>query len=330
MQKLSMRLGRAALPVLVCLLSVGLLTASPRVQAQAFPVKPIRLVVPFPAGTTDSLARIVAQKMSAGLGQPVVVENVPGASGNIGTNQVAKAAPDGYTLVVVSNSFVTGPLLGIAAQFTPPDLTPLGLMATAASVLVTKPDAPFKTVQELVAYARANPGKVTYASAGNGTLGQMYGEWFKSEAGVDILHIPYKGGGPALMDVMGGQVNLLFDVLVTTLPQVRAGKLRPLGLTAGQRSAALPDVPTIAESGFPGFQATAWFAMLAPVATPRRIVDQLSNELAKALADPDVRRELANLGMLPDSGKPEQANALFAKENERWSRIIKSAGIRAD
>lgn len=306
-------------------------TALPAAFAQAFPSRPIRLVVPFPAGTTDSLARILAQKMSAGLGQPVVVENVPGASGNIGTGQVAKSPADGYTLVLAANSLVTGPLLGIAAPFNAStDLTPVGLVATATSVLVTRPDRPFKTVPELVAYAKARPGKVTYASSGNGTLGHLYAEWFKAEAGIDLLHVPYKGGGPALVDVMGGQVDLLFDVLVTTLPQVRAGKLHAIAVTAGQRSALLPEVPTMAEGGFPGFQGTAWFAMLAPAATPRPVVDQLSAELAKVLATPDIRRDLATLGMVPDTGRPEQFRTLYINENERWTRIIKSAAIRAN
>ncbi len=336
MQLMAMMMRKAMRPLL-CWMSLALwiglgLALTPQgAQAQAWPAKPIRLIVPFPAGTTDSLARIVAQKMSASLGQPIVVENMPGASGNIGANAVAKSAPDGYTMVMVSNSLATAPLLGAAMPFNPTtDLAPVGLVATAASVLVTKPGAPFKNMPELLAYAKARPGQVSYASSGNGTLGHLYAEWFKAEAGIDILHVPYKGGGPALMDVLGGQVNLMFDVLVTTLPQVRAGKLLPLAITDGARSPMLPDVPTMAESGFPGFQATAWFALLAPAATPRRVLDQLSTELSKVLASPDVQRDLAVLGMLPESGKPEQFHALYARETERWSRIIKSAGIKAN
>lgn len=314
---------------LFLLLAAGVALAPRSGHAQAWPAKPIKLVVPFPPGTTDRLARIVAQKMSAGLGQPIVVENVPGAGGNIGTNLVTKAPADGYTLVMVSNSLATAPLLVANMPFNPnTDLVPVGLVATAASVLVTKPGAPFKTVAELVAYAKARPGQVSYASSGDGTLGHLYGEWFKSEAGLNLLHVPYKGGGPALIDVMGGQVDLLFDVLVTTLPQVRGGKLQPLAITAGERSTMLPEVPTMAEAGFPGFQATAWFAVLAPAGTPKQVVDVLSAELSKALGNADVRRDLATLGMLPESGKPEQFHALFQRETERWARIIKSAGIR--
>ncbi|MGE3925816.1 MAG: Bug family tripartite tricarboxylate transporter substrate binding protein [Lautropia sp.] len=307
------------------------LPAQAQGQAASYPSRPVRLVVPFPAGSTDSLARIVAQRMSVSLGQSFVVENMPGASGNIGAGAVAKAAPDGHTLVMVSNSIVTSPLLGQPMTFNPAvDLVPVGLVATAASVLVTRPGGPFRNVPELVAFARANPGQVTYASAGNGTLGHLYAEWFKSDAGVDILHVPYKGGGPALIDVIGGQVHVLFDVLVTTAPQVRAGKLQPLAITSAERSPMLPDVPTMSESGYPGFHATAFFALMAPAATPRHILDQLSAELGKALAHPEVRRDLANLGMVAEGGRPEQFGALYARENERWSRIIKSANIRVN
>jgi len=299
--------------------------------AQAYPNKVVRVVVPFPAGATDSVARILANRFGQSMGQTFVVENRPGAGGNIGADAVVKSAPDGYTLLVAAASLVTAPILSPNLPFNPQrDLAPIGMVASAPNVLVTAPESPFKNFGEMVAYAKANPGKLSYASAGNATLSHLLGAWLGYEAGLNIVHVPYKGGGPASVDVLAGRVPLFFDVLATATPNLRAGKLRPLAITAGQRAASAPDIPTIAESGYPNFVGQTWLALLAPAKTPQAVLERLSGELNKALQSPEMRRDLGNVGMNPDYSTPEQFANFFKAETTKWTRIIQAAGIKGD
>lgn len=318
--------------LLVCLLAVPLLALAGESAAQAYPSRTVRLVVPFPpGGTTDGVARIIAQKMTESMGRPVVVENRSGAGGNVGTEAVAKSAPDGYTMALIANSFTTAPLLSKDVPFNAvTDFAPVALVASAPSVLVTAANAPFRTVADVVQYARANPGKLSYASAGKATLGHLSAELFKAETRTDILHVAYKGGGPAITDVIGGQVNLLFDVLTTAVPQVKAGRMRPLATTGAKRSPLLPDTPTMIESGFPAFQTTAWFGLVVPAATPKEIVGRLNAEVNAALGTSDVRERLAALSTEVEGGTIDQFVAFMRADAAKWARVIKEAGIRAD
>ncbi len=313
------------------LFGLGLTALQGPASAQSYPSKPIRLIVPFPAGATDSVARVLAQRLTVSMGQPVVVENRPGAGGNIGADAVAKSAADGYTLLMAAASLVTAPILSPQLPFSPSrDLQPIGMVASAPNVLVTAPDSPFKTFPEMVAYAKANPGKLSYASAGNTTLSHLLGAWLRSEAGIDIVHVPYKGGGPAAIDVLAGRVPLFFDVVATAQANLRAGKLRGLAVTSAQRAALAPEIPTIAESGYPAFIGASWLALLAPAKTPPAIVERLSAELSKALASAEMKRDLGGVGMNPDFSTPEQFSTFFRAETVKWTRIIAAAGIKAD
>ena len=327
------RPGRTTRPRALCRALVGAALAVMTTVAagQAYPTKSIRLIVPFPAGAGDQVARLVSARLSNAIGQTVVVENMPGASGVIGTVAAIRSPADGYTLVTATNSMVNGPLLGLPTPFNAlTDLTPIALTATGPSVLVTSPASPFRTIAQFVSLAKSKPGALSYASAGNGTLGHLYGEWFKAQAGIDVLHVPYKGGGPALTDVIGGQVSVVFDVLSSTRANVQGGKLRALAITSSARSSLLPDVPTMAEAGFPDFQAAAWFAMMAPAGTPRSVIDFMNAEVNKALKHPDVVTGLANLGLNAEGGPPERFTTLFNTETRRWGKVIKDAGIKAE
>ena len=320
---------KAALAALSMMGGLALLPHA-RAQSGTYPNRPIRLIVPFPAGASDSVARVLATRLSASMGQPIVVENRAGAGGNIGTEAAAHAPPNGYTMVLVATSFVTAPILTRKLPFDPvKDLAPIGMVAFSPNVLVTYPDAPFRTFTEMVAYSRANPGKLSYASAGNATLSHLLGAWLQSEVKVDIVHVPYKGGGPAAIDVLAGRVPLFFDVLGTARANLQAGKLRALAVTSAQRSPIFPDVPTIAEQGFPNFVATTWLALLAPVGTPKPIADRLTDELDKALRSTPLQQDLAVQTMTPSYSAPEQFNAFFRAETNKWTRIIKTTGIEA-
>src|SRR4030095_5020494 len=280
-------------------LCIVLALVSPLACAQTYPTKPIRLVVPFPpGGATDILARDVAQKLSDAWGQSFVVDNRPGAGGNIGSELVAKAAPDGYTLEMgtVGTHAINASLYAKMPYDHVKDFVPVILVAGVPNVLVVNPSVPVNSVAELIAYAKANPGKLNFASSGNGTSIHLSGELFKVMAGVQITHVPYKGSAPALQDLLGGQVQLMFDNLPPSLPQIKAGKLKALAVTSTTRAAALPDVPTMAESGLPGFEASSWFGVLAPAGTPPAIVAKLNAEIGKWLASPEAKEKLAKQG----------------------------------
>jgi len=301
--------------------------------AANYPNKPIRIVVPFPAGgTTDILARAVANEMQKAWGQAVVVENRAGAGGNIGSDIVAKSAPDGYTLLVgaVSPQAINVTLYPKLPYDVMRDFAHVTLIAAVPNVLEVNPGVPVKTVKELIALAKAQPGKLTYASSGSGTSIHLSAELFKTMAGVDMLHIPYKGSAPAITDLISGQVNLMFDNLPSSLAQIKAGKLRAIAVTTLKRSPALPDVPTIAESGLPGYDASSWFGMHAPAGTPSDIVHKLSSTVAKSLHTPEMRERLASQGAEPVGNTPEQFTEFVRAEIAKWAKVVKASGARVD
>ncbi len=302
-------------------------------QAPAYPTKAIRLVVPFPpGGATDILARNVAQKLSETWGQSVVVDNRPGAGGNIGSELVAKAAPDGYTLEMgtVGTHAINASLYSKMPYDHVKDFAPIILVAGVPNVLVVNPSLPVNSVQELIAYAKANPGKLNFASSGPGTSIHLSGELFKVMAGVQMTHVPYKGSAPALQDLLGGQVQLMFDNLPPSLPQIKGGKLRALAVTSLTRAPALPDVPTIAESGLPGFEASSWFGILAPAGTPPAIIAKVNAEVAKWLASPEGKDKLVAIGANAGGGSPEDFARHIQAETAKWAKVVKESGAKVD
>ena len=301
--------------------------------AQTYPSKPIRIVVPFPAGgTTDVLARAVAQKLTESLGQAVVVDNRPGAGGNIGAELVAKSPPDGYTLLMgtVGTHAINPGLYPKMPYDHVKDFAPVILVAGVPNVLVVNPALPFNSVKELIAYAKANPGKLNFASSGNGTSIHLSGELFKTMADVQIMHVPYKGSSPALQDLVGGQVQIMFDNLPSSLALIKAGKLKALAVTSLARAAALPDVPTLAESGLPGFEASSWFGLLAPAGTPQPVIAKLNADVAKWLASPEAREKLLAQGAIAAGGTPEDFAKHIAAETAKWQKVVKDSGAKID
>lgn len=313
--------------------ALGLLALTPlAAQAQAFPTKAITIIVPFSAGgTTDILARVLGQFISKDLGQPVIIDNRAGAGGNIGTQLVARAAPDGHTILMgtVGTHAINQSLYPKLAFDPIKDFAPLTRVALVPNLLVANPAQPFKTVKELMAYAKANPGKVTFGSSGSGTSIHLSGELFKQMAGVDIQHVAYKGSAPAVNDLLGNHIAIMFDNMPSAIGHVKAGKLRPLAVTTAQRSPALPDVPTIAEAGVPGYEATSWFGLLAPAKTPAPVVAKLNASILKALADPDVKKKLLEQGAEPAGETPAQFAAFIASETVKWGKIVKQSGATA-
>ena len=309
-------------------------TASLAAQAEpAFPSKSITIIVPFPAGgTTDILARVVGQYIGTDLGQTVVVDNRAGAGGNIGSLFVARAQPDGYTLVMgtVGTHAITQSLYTRMPYDNIKDFAPITRVAMVPNLLVVNPKQPYKSVKELIAYAKANPGKINFASSGNGTSIHLSGELFKQMAGVDMQHVPYRGSAPALTDLIGGQTSVMFDNMPSSIPYVREGRLRALAVTTAKRSPALPDVPTIAESGVPGFEATSWFGLLAPAGTPAPIIAKLNASVLKALADPEVKKKLVEQGAEPNGETPEQFAAFIKAETVKWGEVVKRSGAKID
>ena len=302
-------------------------------SAQTYPTKPIRLVVPFPpGGATDILARDVAQKLTEAWGQQVIVDNRPGAGGNIGSELVAKSAPDGYTLEMgtVGTHAINASLYAKMPYDHVKDFAPVILVAGVPNVLVVNPAVPANSVAELIAYAKANPGKLNFASSGNGTSIHLSGELFKVMAGVQMTHVPYKGSSPALQDLLGGQVQLMFDNLPPSLPQIKAGKLRALAVTSLARAPALPDVPTMAEAGLPGYEASSWFGVLAPAGTPPAIVAKLNAEIAKWLATPEAKEKLSKQGANAAGGTPEDFAKHIAAETAKWAKVVKDSGAKID
>ncbi|HEY0586513.1 MAG TPA: tripartite tricarboxylate transporter substrate binding protein [Pseudoduganella sp.] len=310
--------------------SCGLLTAA-ACHAQAYPVKPIRLIVPFaPGGTTDGIARVVASKASEYLGQPVVVENKPGAGGNVGADLVAKAAPDGYTLAMIGNSFTVNPTLYRKMPFKQSDLTGVVLAGSVPFVMVSSPKAPFKSAPELLRYARENPGKVTYASGGSGTIGHLGAHWFGEMAGIQLQHIPYKGGAQAMTDLIGDQVQIFFDTLVTSTPFIKSAKVVPLFVTTPARLASMPGVPTAIESGFPDLTFSAWVGVVAPAGTPPDVLQRLNRDFNTALGTEEVVRKLAAFGADPIGGSLQKTNDFLRNETARWGAVVRKSGAEVD
>jgi len=318
---------------LPALLACALLAAAPLAHAQSdYPSRPVRIIVPFPpGGAADTLARIYGARMSEDWKQPVVVENRPGAGGIIGTEALAKSAPDGYSLEVVTvGHAVNASLMPKLPYDTAADFAPVALLATLPSLVVVNPTLPAKDIKELVALAKAKPATVTYASSGTGSTSHMSAALLSSMAGVSMVHVPYKGASAALNDVMGGQVQMTIDVAVSAVPQVKAGKLRALAITSAKRSSLLPDLPTVAESGVPGYEFTAWYVLLAPAKTPAAIVDKVSGEARRIAGLPEVREKLNALGAEPASATPAETGALLSAEVARWAKVIKEQNIKVE
>lgn len=302
-------------------------------HAQSYPAKQLRFVVPFAAGgPTDLLARTLAQKLSAQLGRPVIADNRPGAGGNLGADIVAKADPDGYTILMGTN----GPLaVNVSLYANLPydplrDFAPITQVAFVPNVLVVHPSLPAGSVRELIDLLKANPDKYSFASGGNGTTQHLGGEMFKVLAGVKMQHIPYKGGGPALNDVLGGQVPIMFESIATGMTHVRAGKLRALGVTSAQRNPSAPELPTVAEAGVPGFEITAWYGIVAPAGTPPDIVRRLNAELVLAIRSPEIAQRIAALGGAPIANTAEEFQAFLRTDVARWAKVVRESGARAD
>jgi tripartite-type tricarboxylate transporter receptor subunit TctC len=313
-------------------IGAALLTAAMAVHAQAWPGKPIRLVVTYPpGGTVDAVARIIAPALSAKLGQPVVVDNRGGAGGAIGGDLVAKSAPDGYTVMLDASNHAQNPALRSKMPFdTLRDLMPVSLLVKVPKVLVVNPSAPFSSVLDLVAQAKARPGEINFASSGNGSAQHLAAEQFDAMAGVRMTHVAYKGGGPALTDVMAGQVPVFFGSLASSLLYIQAGKLRALAVTGKARAAVLPQVPTVAESGLPGYEVYEWNAVFVPAGTPAAVVDRLAKELVAVLGEPDVRKRLAATGAEVIGSSAAELDAFRRAEIARWSKLAKDNGIQMD
>jgi tripartite-type tricarboxylate transporter receptor subunit TctC len=295
-----------------------------------YPNKPLRLIVPFaPGGSTDIFARLLAERAQGPLGQPVVVENRAGAAGNIGANEVAKGAPDGYTLLMATTGVmaINNALYKNMTYDASKDLEPVLYVASITNVLIVPPDSPAKSVAELIALAKKEPGKLTFASSGAGASTHMTAELFKAMTGTDIVHVPYKGSGPAMPDLMSGRVNMMFENAPGAVSHIRAGKLRALAQTGLKRSKALPDVPTVAESGVPGYESLSWSGIAVAAGTPKQIVEKLNRDLNAVLAMPDLRQKIEEQGADVIGGPPEVFTRHIAAEREKWSRVIKTASI---
>jgi tripartite-type tricarboxylate transporter receptor subunit TctC len=311
---------------------LALLTVCFAVSAQdPYPSKPIRMVVPFPpGGPTDVVARLIANKLTERWGQQVVVDNRAGAGGTIGAEQVARAAPDGYTLVMGStaNMAVNVTLYPKLSYDPVKDFTPVNLAAVTPNLFVVHPNFPAKNVAEFIALARQRP--INYATGGTGTPSHLAGELFKTLSGIQMNHVPYKGSIPALTDIMGGQVDLMFDSMASALPFVKSGKLKALAQTGAKRVAAVPDLPTVAESGLPGYDVAGWFGLFAPAGTPRPIIAKLSAEISQVLALPDVKERYATLGAEPGVADPDQFGAFLRSEIVKWAKVIRDSGAKAE
>ena len=298
-----------------------------------YPAKPIHLIVPFPpGGGNDTVARAIGQQISPELGQPVVIDNKPGAGGSVGAELAAKAPADGYTLFLAGvGSHVVNPSVHRKLGYDPlKDFAPITLIASAPSVLVVNPRVPAQNIAEFTAYARANPGKLNYASNGTGSAAQLAAAMYESMAGVKMVHVPYKGIAPAMTDLMGGEVQLMFGTVVALVPHIQAGKLRALAVTGKKRSALLPEIPTLRESGLPEYEAGSWYGIEAPTGTPRPIIDQLNALIVRALRQPDVARRLATEGAEVIGSTPEEFGAHIKAELERVGKIVRAAGIQAE
>ena len=315
---------------MACVLTVAGLIPAPGALAQKFPEKAVRLVVPFAAGGgTDIIARIMAQKLSDDWGRNVVVDNRPGGGTVIGSELVARSTPDGYTLLLTANPHSSNPALVAKLPYdTARDFSAVTMAAAAPLLLVVHPTLPARTVQELIAYAKTRPNPLTYASSGNGGPQHLAGELFKYLTGVALLHVPYKGGAPALTDLLGGQVQLSFASLLTSLPHIRVGRLRALGLTSSQRLETNPEIPTVAEAGVPGFEYLTWYGVFAPGATSRPLVAKIQQDMARVLTSPEIKERLARDGVQAVGNKPDEFASFIKKEIEKATQLIRMAGIK--
>ena len=315
----------------LALVTFALLSAAPAL-AQAYPDRPIRIIVPTPAGgPVDVMARLVAGALSASLGQNVIVENKPGAGNTLGSRLAAEAAPDGYTLMVsAASGLIISPIIYKTAGYDASSFTAVALITETPQLLVINPQLPFKSIADLVAYAKANPGKLNYSTGGNGTLPHLAGELFKRTTGTDIVHVPYKGGGPALIGVVAGEAQMTFDPLATSLPMIKDGKLRALAIAGPARVSALPDVPTMAESGYQSFTVGAWTALLAPKDTPPAIIAKLNDDVNKALQSEPMKSTLAKLGAQPRGGTPQDLTDHMVNEQKKWAPIVEALNLKVD
>jgi len=320
---------RAAAVFLAAIVAFG---AAPAAMAQAYPSKTVRILVGFaPGGAMDIVARTVGQKLAAGLGQTVIIENKPGAASNIAIRQLIDSPPDGYTVMLVANGLTANPLLYTQQPFDPnTDVVPISLVARLPVVIAANANSELTTLQKVIESSKARPGSVNYGSPGSGSTPHLAAELFARGAGIQLTHIPYKGGAPAIADVLGGQLPLVAVNAIEVLPHVKAGKLRVLATLSAQRVSTMPDAPTIAESGFPGFEASVWHAFIAPKGTPPAIVAKLNAEIHKALADPEVKERLAGLGAEVSPSTPQELATLVRTEHERYGKLIREANIKAN
>jgi tripartite-type tricarboxylate transporter receptor subunit TctC len=316
----------------LALLALSVVALSGPVDAQDYPNKPIKFVVPYPpGGGTDVVARIVNEPLATALGQPIIIDNRGGAAGNLGTDIVAKAPADGYTILFTLSSHTINPKLYEKLPFdVERDFVPVSLVALIPQILVVNPSVPIANVKELIAYAKANPGKLNYASVGIGSPAHVAGELLKQKADIDMVHVPYKGGGPAITDTIGGQVQLAFVSLPAALQHVKSGRLRAIAVTSAKRSASAPDVPTIAEAGVPGYVVDSWYGALAPAKTPPAIVAKLNAAFVKVLENPQVKENLFAQGAEAASSSPAEFDRRIKEELAKWELVIKSAGIKPE
>ena len=302
------------------------------VAAQTYPSKPMRIIVPFPpGGPTDMVARAVGQKLQESWGQPVLVENRPGGSTIIGVDMVVKSPPDGYTLLLGSNSLALNRYLIAKVPYdVDRDIATVILVAKISNALVVHPSVPAHDLQQFIAYAKANPGKLTYGSTGQGTATHLFAELFSNMAGVQMVHIPYRGTGPAVIDLMSGQINLMFDSLSTVIANAKAGKVRVIGLTNSKRSASAPEMPTLHELGLTGYEATGWFGIAAPAKVPRDIIDRLNREIDSIIRQPDMAARLVQIGSDVVGGSPEDFRTFIQAEAQKWGKVIRDANIKPE
>jgi tripartite-type tricarboxylate transporter receptor subunit TctC len=327
------RLAGAATLALASLVAAGLSLLAAMPAAAAYPEQPIRLVVPFPpGGGADNLARTMMPRVEALLGQPIVIENRPGAGGNVGAEHVARAAPDGYTLLYGTNgTHAINAALYRQLRFDPQkDFVPVARLNAIPTLLIVGPQFEVASVADLIRLAKAQPGKINFASAGNGTTSHLAGEMFRTQAGIDIVHVPYRGGAAAATDLIGGQVQMMIEVAANALPLVRGGRVRALAVASAQRFPGAPEIPTVAESGLPGFDASAWDGIFAPAGTPRAVIERLNAAIREALAEPALVESLRRLGVQPVPGTPEDFARHVAASSEAWSAAVRASGAKVD
>jgi len=333
MNRNSRLIGAVSARCAVVLLVAVLLTSADASLAQSYPDKPIRIVVTFPAGgPTDAVARPISQSLSTTWGQPVIIDNRGGAGGIVGTEIVAHSAPDGYNLLIgTAGGMSINPSLHAKLSYDPfKDFAPISMLVINPQILVAHPALAASNVRELVALAKSKPGQLNFASSGTGTATHLGLELFKAATGINVVHVPYKGGAPALTDLIAGQVQLLFISIPSVMPQVKAGRLKAITVSSARRSLSAPDVPTVAESGYPGFEYVNWNALFAPAATPRAIISKLNTEVVKIMRDPDLAQKLVGQGAEPAPGTPEQLAQYMRVDFDRWRKVIRAAGITAN